>query len=140
MLLSACEAPLNLTGVDGLVLSRTIGSEACADSSVIALGFDKQLWRSDDDGTSRQALSTPTLENLLDLTCAPDGRYWATGQAHPDHHLPVNKDTCVSIDDSLTMVDVQAQHCTTGQFKGIVDPDMSPQDKFTVQNMHSSGN
>ncbi|MBR9885759.1 MAG: DUF1329 domain-containing protein, partial [Oceanospirillales bacterium] len=65
---------------------------------------------------------------------------WAIGQAHPDHHLPVNKGTGVSIDDSFTMVDVQAQHCTTGQFKGIVDPDMSPLDKFTVQNMRSSGN
>jgi hypothetical protein len=37
------------------------------------------------------------------------------------------------------MIDVQAQHCTTGQFKGIVDPDMSPEDLFTVQNMRVSG-
>ncbi|MBS97459.1 MAG: DUF1329 domain-containing protein [Oceanospirillaceae bacterium] len=65
---------------------------------------------------------------------------WTIGQAHPDHHLPVNKGTGVAIDDSFTMIDVQAQHCTTGQFKGIVDPKLSPVDKFTVQNMRASGN
>ncbi|MFW1678701.1 DUF1329 domain-containing protein [Pontibacter sp. JAM-7] len=66
-------------------------------------------------------------------------RSFSIGQAHPDHHLPVNKGTGVSIDDSFSMIDVQAQHCTTGQFKGIVDPALSPVDKFTVQNMRSSG-
>lgn len=130
LLLSACEAPLDLTGVeqeqdksirrtdqiqalasngqvqvavgnDGLVLtrseeSRAIGSEgwqrqslpgapglidveACADTSLIALSFEKQLWRSDDHGAHWQAFDIPTQENLLDLTCAPDGRYWAVG-------------------------------------------------------------
>ncbi|GGB86929.1 hypothetical protein GCM10011352_11000 [Marinobacterium zhoushanense] len=65
---------------------------------------------------------------------------WIIGQAHPDHHLPVNKGTGVSIDDAFSMIDIQAQHCTTGQFKGIVDPDRSPVDIFTVQNMRASGN
>ncbi|GAA0789066.1 DUF1329 domain-containing protein [Marinobacterium sediminicola] len=65
---------------------------------------------------------------------------WVIGQAHPDHHLPVNKGTGVSIDDAFTMIDIQANHCTTGQFKGIVDPEMSPVDKFSVQNMRASGN
>ncbi|KEA65298.1 hypothetical protein ADIMK_0255 [Marinobacterium lacunae] len=65
---------------------------------------------------------------------------WIIGQAHPDHHLPVNKGTGVSIDDAFSMIDIQAQHCTTGQFKGIVDPERSPVDIFTVQNMRASGN
>jgi len=64
---------------------------------------------------------------------------WVIGQAHPDHHLPINKGTGVSIDDAFTMIDSQAQHCTTGQFKGIVDPELSPPDKFSVQNMRASG-
>ncbi|KEA65301.1 hypothetical protein ADIMK_0258 [Marinobacterium lacunae] len=63
-----------LPGAPGL-----IDVEACADNSLIALSFDKQLWRSDDDGASWQAFAIPTQENLLDLTCAPDGRYWAVG-------------------------------------------------------------
>lgn len=61
------------------------------------------------------------------------------GQAHPDHHLPKNKGTGVSIDDSFSAVDVQAGHCTTGQFKGQLDPSMNPPKLFTVQNMRATG-
>jgi hypothetical protein len=64
---------------------------------------------------------------------------WTIAQAHPDFHLPQNKGTGVSIDDSFSMIDVQAEHCTTGKFKGIVDPELSPATKFTVQNMRASG-
>ncbi len=70
------------------------------------------------------------------------GKYWKSwfiGQAHPDHHLPKNKGTGVSIDDSFGMLDVQANHCTTGQFKGQIDPSLNPTDKFTVQNLRKSG-
>jgi hypothetical protein len=65
---------------------------------------------------------------------------WMIGQAHPDHHLAKNKGTGVSIDDNFGMMDVQAMHCTTGQFKGQVDPELNPPTKFTVQNLRSSGN
>lgn len=64
---------------------------------------------------------------------------WLIGQAHPDHHLPVNKGTGVAIDDSFSMIDIQANHCTTGQFKGIVDPKLTPPSKMTVQNLRASG-
>lgn len=64
---------------------------------------------------------------------------WTIGQAHPDHHLAVNKGTGVSIDDSFSMIDVQASHCTTGQFKGQVVPELNPPKIFTVQHMRSSG-
>jgi hypothetical protein len=64
---------------------------------------------------------------------------WTIGQAHPDHHLEINKGTGVSIDDAFSMVDVQAGHCTTGQFKGQVDPALNPVKKFTVQNMRATG-
>lgn len=70
------------------------------------------------------------------------GEMWKSftiGQSHPDHHLPVNKGTGVSIDDAVTMIDVQANHCTTAQFKGIVDAKLSPPDVFTVQNLRASG-
>ena len=71
------------------------------------------------------------------------GELWKNfiiGQAHPDHHLPKNKGSGVSIDDSFSMIDVQAQHCTTGQFKGQVDPSLNPQTLFTVQNLRAKGN
>ncbi|MBR9912788.1 MAG: DUF1329 domain-containing protein [Gammaproteobacteria bacterium] len=64
---------------------------------------------------------------------------WLIGQAHPDYHLPQNKGTGVSIDDSFSMVDIQANHCTTGQFKGIVDATLTPESKMTVQNLRASG-
>lgn len=70
------------------------------------------------------------------------GKLWKTwflGQAHPDHHLAKNKGTGVSIDDSFAMIDVQANHCTTGQFKGQVDPELNPVSKFTVQNLRATG-
>ncbi len=60
-------------------------------------------------------------------------------QAYPDKHMAKNKGTGVSIDDCFMMQDVQAQHCTTGQFKGQVDPSLNPVSKFTVQNLRKSG-
>lgn len=66
-------------------------------------------------------------------------KVWMIGQAHPDHHLPANKGSGVSIDDMFSMIDVQANHCTTGQFKGQVDPELNPVSLFTVQNLRASG-
>jgi len=70
------------------------------------------------------------------------GTMWKTftiGQAHPDHHLPANKGSGVSIDDAFSMIDVQANHCTTGQFKGQVDPELSPTSMFSVQHLRATG-
>jgi hypothetical protein len=65
---------------------------------------------------------------------------WILGKAHPDYHLPKNKGTGVAIDDSVAQIDVQAMHCTTAQFKGIVDRPLSPPDVFNVQNLRATGN
>ncbi|MFC1578783.1 DUF1329 domain-containing protein [Pseudomonadota bacterium] len=64
---------------------------------------------------------------------------WLIGQAHPDHHLEKNKGSGVSIDDAFSMLDVQAGHCTTGQFKGQVDATLNPIKLFNVQNMRAKG-
>lgn len=66
------------------------------------------------------------------------GELWKSftiGKAHPDHHLPGNAGSGIAIDDAFSMVDVQAQHCTTGQFKGLVDPAQAPANMFSVQYM-----
>ena len=66
------------------------------------------------------------------------GEIWKTftiGKAHPDFHHPINKGSGIPIDDSFSMVDLQAKHCTTGQFKGMIDPKFSPPSKFQVQYM-----
>lgn len=70
------------------------------------------------------------------------GDFWKAfhiGQAHPDFHLEKNKGSGVSIDDSFMLFDIQAMHCTTGQFKGQIDPSMNPPSLFTVQNMRVAG-
>lgn len=59
--------------------------------------------------------------------------------AHSDHHLPVNHGRAVPLDDSVSMMDIQAMHCTTLQFKVSVDPAGNPQSLFTVQNMRVRG-
>lgn len=64
---------------------------------------------------------------------------WMIGQSHPDHHLAKNKGSGVSIDDSFAIIDVQANHCTTGQFKGQIDPALNPTSLFTPQNMRATG-
>ena len=64
---------------------------------------------------------------------------WTIGQTRPESHDDVNVNSGVSIDDSFSMVDVQAKHCTTGQFKGQVVSKLNPKSLFTVQNLRKSG-
>ncbi|MCE1183159.1 MAG: DUF1329 domain-containing protein [Rhodocyclales bacterium] len=66
------------------------------------------------------------------------GELWKVfmvGKSHADHHLPINKGAGIGVDDAFTMVDLQAKHCTTGQFKGQVDPKKNPPSLFQVQNL-----
>ncbi|WP_096704298.1 DUF1329 domain-containing protein [Magnetospirillum sp. 15-1] len=81
-----------------------------------------------------------TMAASRTLTYDRNGKLWKNftiGKAHPDTHLPVNKGTGIALDDMFSMVDVQAQHCTTGQFKGQVDPSLSPANRFSVDAMRS---
>ncbi len=66
------------------------------------------------------------------------GELWKVfmvGKSHADQHLPVNKGAGIGIDDAFAMVDLQSKHCTTGQFKGQVDPKKNPANLFQVQNL-----
>ncbi len=66
---------------------------------------------------------------------------WSIGQARPDTHNgnPLNPTSGVSIDDGFAMIDLQAGHCTTGQFRGQVDSKLNPKQLFTVQHMRAVG-
>ena len=69
-----------------------------------------------------------------------NGKLWKTftvGKTDPDHHLPVNKGSGIGVDDSFSMVDLQSGHCTVGQFKGQVDPSLSPAARFSVDALRS---
>lgn len=61
------------------------------------------------------------------------------GRSHPNHHLPQNKRSGVPIEEGGTGVDLQAQHCTTVQFKTQIDPALVPAEEFTVQYMRTAG-
>ena len=66
------------------------------------------------------------------------GELWKVfmvGKSNAEHHLPVNKGAGIGIDDAFAMVDLQSKHCTTGQFKGQVDPKKNPPGLFQVQNL-----
>lgn len=66
------------------------------------------------------------------------GELWKVfmvGKSHADAHLPINKEAGIGIDDAFSMIDLQSRHCTTGQFKGQVDPRKNPANLFQVQNM-----
>lgn len=62
-------------------------------------------------------------------------RRWAIGFSDSAYHAPANKDAGIAIYTSASMVDVQAQHCTTFQPRMISDPKLNPPSLFTVQNM-----
>jgi hypothetical protein len=62
-------------------------------------------------------------------------KVWSVGKSQTDHHLPLNKGSGIGIDDAFSMVDIQAKHCTTGQFKGQVDFKQNPPSIFQVQNL-----
>lgn len=66
------------------------------------------------------------------------GQMWKSftiGKSHPDHHLPENKGSDIALDDLFAQVDMQAMHCTTGQFKVHIDPKLNPPGLFQVQQM-----
>lgn len=69
------------------------------------------------------------------------GELWKvlmTSKSHADFHHPENKGAGIGADDGFTIVDVQSKHCTTAQFKGRVDPKLTPPEMFQVQYMRGN--
>lgn len=60
------------------------------------------------------------------------------GKSHSDHHLAQNKGMGIGVDDGFSIVDVQSRRCTTAQFKGRVDPKLSPPEMFQAQYMRGN--
>jgi len=87
-------------------------------------------------------LDTQTATMSILTTFDRKGDLWKVfpiGKAHPDHHLPINKGKGVALDDYAVVVDVQANHCTTLQFKSVITDDVNQPRLFTVQNMRKVG-
>lgn len=61
------------------------------------------------------------------------------GFSHPDHHLKQNKGSGVAIPSLISMIDVQANHCTTLKMKTRINDISVKQKDFTVQALRSKG-
>jgi len=70
------------------------------------------------------------------------GKIWRIavgGFAHPDYHLKQNKGSGVPIPSLISMIDVQAKHCTTLKMKTQINVENLRQKDFTVQSLRSKG-
>ena len=68
------------------------------------------------------------------------GNLWKTfmiAKSRPEHHRPENKNAGVGIDGFFAVMDLLANHCTTGQMKGHLDASMNPVSMFSVDHMRS---
>jgi hypothetical protein len=83
---------------------------------------------------------TMTMASLVTYDRKGDMWKWfPIGKAHSDHHLPINQGTGVALDDFAVVIDVQANHCTTLQFKSQVTAGANQPKLFSVQNLRKAG-
>ena len=83
---------------------------------------------------------TMTMASLVTYDRKGDMWKWfPIGKAHSDHHLPVNQGKGVALDDFAVVIDIQANHCTTLQFKSQVTDDENQPSLFSVQNLRKEG-
>ena len=83
---------------------------------------------------------TATLPRIVIYDRA--GKMWKTwfiNETHSDNHLPANKGKDISVYDGFSMLDLQASHCTTGQFRTELDPEANSPKTFTPQYLRSRG-
>ena len=83
---------------------------------------------------------TATLPRIVIYDRA--GKMWKTwfiNETHSDNHLPANKGKDISVYDGFSMMDLQAMHCTTGQFRTELDPEVNLPRTFTPQYLRAKG-
>jgi hypothetical protein len=80
----------------------------------------------------------PAYGNIYDR----NGKLWKisiAGFSHPDTHHPDNKGSGTAMIDVVSMIDVQAMHCTTLQFKAMLPTERHKETDFTVQALRAKG-
>jgi hypothetical protein len=83
---------------------------------------------------------TMTMASLVTYDRKGDMWKWfPIGKAHSDYHAEINKGKGVALDDFAVVIDVQANHCTTLQFKSQITDDVNQPNLFTVQNLRKVG-
>ena len=66
-------------------------------------------------------------------------KWFPIGKTHSDNHIAENKGKGVALDDYAVLVDIQADHCTTLQFKSIITDDVNQPSLFNVQQLRKRG-
>ena len=83
---------------------------------------------------------TMTMASLVTYDRKGDMWKWfPIGKAHSDFHLPINKGKGVALDDYAVLIDIQANHCTTLQFKSQITEVGNEPRVFSVQNLRKEG-
>ena len=70
------------------------------------------------------------------------GKLWkfaVAAYSHPDHHLPQNQGTHAPVFDAVTMIDLQAGHCTTLQARTEINSARPKPGDFAVQALRTKG-
>ena len=70
------------------------------------------------------------------------GKLWkfaVAGYSHPDHHLEQNRGSYVPVLDAVTMIDLQARHCTTLQARTEINSTGNKASDFAVQALRTKG-
>jgi hypothetical protein len=60
-------------------------------------------------------------------------------KSHSDHHHPQNKGAGVPVETCAVLLDEQAKHCTTLQFRSIITDEGNQPPLFSVQNLRKTG-
>jgi hypothetical protein len=87
-------------------------------------------------------LDTETMTMASLVTYDRKGDLWKwfpIGKTHSENHHPANKGKGVALDDYAVLLDIQAEHCTTLQFKSIITDDVNQPSLFNVQQLRKRG-
>lgn len=83
---------------------------------------------------------TMTMASLVTYDRKGDlWKWFPIGKTHSDNHHPANKGKGVALDDYAVLLDIQAEHCTTLQFKSIITDDVNQPNLFNVQQLRKRG-
>jgi hypothetical protein len=81
---------------------------------------------------------TIPLVHLIDRKGDP-WKWFPVCKTNPDKHLPGNKGSGVAVEDCAVFYDEQADHCTTLQFKSLINYEDTAPSLFNVQNLRKTG-
>ncbi|MEJ8566042.1 DUF1329 domain-containing protein [Elongatibacter sediminis] len=83
---------------------------------------------------------TMTMASLITYDRKGDMWKWfPIGKTHSDNHIPENQGKGVALDDFAVLLDIQANHCTTLQFKSIITDEDNQPNLFNVQQLRKRG-